>query len=127
MGDLDKFEYDKDCEYCIKNGREQINEKDDIRIRMYTLDKEYSTLNTNHNKTEFALEKLGDAEERNRDFHIFSDELNQISHDAVKIGGKIDKNDATLKHTKSEITNIESSIRKYYESEEKIQSNKKLN
>ena len=36
--DLDKFEYDKDCEYCIKNGREQISEKDDIRIRMYTLD-----------------------------------------------------------------------------------------
>ena len=91
------------------------------------MDKEYSTLNANHNKTEFALEKLGDAEERNRDFHIFSDELNQISHDAVKIGGKIDKNEATLKHTKSEIINVEQSIRKYYESEEKIESNNKLN
>ena len=42
---------------------------------------------------------------KNKDFHIFNDELNQISHDAVKIGGKIDKNEATLKHTKSEITN----------------------
>ena len=121
--DLDKFEYDKDCEYCIKNGREQISEQDDIRIRLYTLDNEYSSLNANYKRTEYALEKLGDAEERNRQFHIFSDELNQVSHDAVKIGGKIDKNEATLKHTKSEITNIESNIHKYYESEEKIESN----
>jgi DNA repair exonuclease SbcCD ATPase subunit len=127
MGDLDKFEYDENCEYCIKNGREQISEKDDIRIRLHQLDKEYSTLNANQKKTEFTLEKLGDAEERNRQFHIFSDELNQISHDAVKIGGKIDKNEATLKHTESEITNTEQSIRKYYESEEKIESNKNLN
>ena len=127
MGDLDKFEYDKDCEYCIKNGREQINEKDDIRIRLHQLDKEHQDLTSNYKKTEYSLEKLGDAEERNRDFHIFSDELNQISHDAVKIGGKIDKNDATLKHTESEITNIEQNIRKYYELEEKIESNKKLN
>jgi len=127
MGDLDKFEYDENCEYCIKNGREQISEKDDIRIRLHQLDKEYSTLNSNQKKTEFTLEKLGDAEERNRQFHIFSDELNQISHDAVKIGGKIDKNEATLKHTESEITNTEQSIRKYYESEEKIESNKNLN
>jgi DNA repair exonuclease SbcCD ATPase subunit len=127
MSDLDKFEYDKDCEYCIKNGREQISEKDDIRIRLYQLDKEHQSLTTNYNKTEYSLEKLGDAEERNRQFHIFSDELNQISHDAVKIGGKIDKNEATLKHTESEIVNIDSKIHRYYELEEKIESNKKLN
>ena len=42
--DLDKFEYDKDCEYCIKNGREQINEKDEIRIQLYTLDNEFHEL-----------------------------------------------------------------------------------
>ena len=76
--DLDKFEYDKDCEYCIKNGREQISEKDDIRIRMYTLDNEFHELERHQKTKSYALEKLGDAEERNRDFHIFSDELNQI-------------------------------------------------
>ena len=56
MGDLDKFEYDKDCEYCIKNGREQINEKDDIRIRLHQLDKEHNNLTGNYKKTEYSLE-----------------------------------------------------------------------
>jgi len=125
--DLDKFKYDPDCEFCIKNGKEQINEQEYIQNKTKELDSEYSNLNANYKKISYSLEKLGDAEERNRQFHIFSDELNQISHDAVKIGGKIDKNDATLKHTRSEITNIESSIRKYYEFEEKIESNNKLN
>ena len=53
-----------------------------------------------------------------------SDELNQISHDAVKIGGKIDKNDARFKHLESNLTNIESKISRYYELEQKIETNK---
>ena len=127
MGDLDKFEYDENCEYCINNGKEQINEQEHLKSKLEELNSEYSGLNAMYKKTEYSLEKLGNAEERNRQFNIFSDELNQISHDAVKIGGKIDKNEATLKHTRSEIINTEQSIRKYYESEEKIESNKKLN
>ncbi len=105
MGDLDKFEYDKDCEYCIKNGREQISEKDEIRIQLYTLDNEFHELERQQKTKSFALKKLGNAEERNKDFHIFNDELNQISHDAVKIGGKISTQESKLKHTKSDIKN----------------------
>ena len=125
--DLDKFEYDKDCEYCVKNGKEQINEQEYIQNQMKDLNSEFSNLNAYYKKTSYGLEKLGDAEERNKQFHIFNDELNQISHDAVKIGGKIDKNEATLKHTKSEIKNVENSIKKYYQLEEKIESNNRLN
>ena len=94
---------------------------------MKDLNSEFSNLNAYYKKTSYGLEKLGDAEERNKQFHIFNDELNQISHDAVKIGGKIDKNEATLKHTKSEIKNVENSIKKYYQLEEKIESNNRLN
>ena len=28
----DKYKYDPDCEYCIENGKEQINEQKDIEI-----------------------------------------------------------------------------------------------
>ena len=125
--DLDKFEYDENCEYCVSNGKEQINEQEYIQNKIKELNDESDNLNVNYKLKSYALEKLGNAEKRNQEFKIFSDELNQISHDAVKIGGKIDKNEATLKHTESEITNIESSIRKYYELEEKIESNNKLN
>tara|TARA_B100001250_G_scaffold413549_1_gene448059 strand:- start:6620 stop:8209 length:1590 start_codon:yes stop_codon:yes gene_type:complete len=125
--DLEKFEYDENCEYCIKNGKEQINEQDELKSQMYHLDDDWQNLETQFKLKSYALEKLGDAEERNKQFHIFNDELNQISHDAVKIGGKIDKNEATLKHTYSEIVNIEKSIKQYYKLEEKIKTNNDLN
>jgi DNA repair exonuclease SbcCD ATPase subunit len=125
--DLDKFKYDPDCEYCVKNGEEQINEQDEIREGLKELDDEYKSWETQYKLKSYALEKLGDAEERNREYHIFNEELNQIQHDAVKIGGKIDKNDAKLKHIESELVNIESKIKKYYKYEEKIESNNKLN
>ena len=35
--DLEKFEYDENCEFCIKNGKEQINEMDEIKKQMYHL------------------------------------------------------------------------------------------
>jgi DNA repair exonuclease SbcCD ATPase subunit len=125
--DLDKFQYDENCEYCIKNGKEQIHEMDEIQNGLKELDEEYKSWETQFKLKSYSLEKLGDAEERNKKYHRFNEELTQIQHDAVKIGGKIDKNEATLKHTYSEISNIESKIRKYYEHEEKIEQNNKLN
>ncbi len=125
--DLMKFKYDENCEYCIKNGKEQINEQEDIQSQLMDLDDEYKQWETQFKLKSYALEKLGDAEERNREYHIFTDELQQIQHDAVKIGGKIDKSEARIKHLESEILNIESKISKYYKYEEKIEQNNKLN
>jgi len=125
--DLMKFTYDENCEFCIKNGKEQIHEQEEIKTQIDKLYSEHCELTTLYKKTEYTLEKLGDAEERNREFKIFSEELNQISHDAVKIGGKIDKNEARLKHIESELTSVESSVKRYYELEEKIENNNKLN
>ena len=78
---------------------------------------EHSGLTALHKKTSYGLEKLGDADERNREFKIFSDELNQIQHDAVKIGGKISTQESRLEHINSELTNVESNISRYYELE----------
>ena len=125
--DLKKFEYDENCEYCIKNGKEQIHEQEEIQSQLMDLDEEYKEWETHFKLKSYALEKLGDAEKRNRDYKIFSDELNQISHDAVKIGGKIDKNEARLKHLESNLNNIDSKISRYYELEQKIETNNDLN
>jgi len=125
--DLEKFEYDEDCEYCVKNGKEQINEMDEIKTQMYHLDDEWQKWETQFKIKSYSLEKLGDADERNREFKIFSEELNQISHDAVKIGGKISTQESRLKHIDSELVNLDSSVKRYYELEEKIENNNKLN
>jgi DNA repair exonuclease SbcCD ATPase subunit len=125
--DLKKFEYDENCEYCIKNGKEQIHEQEEIQSQLMDLDEEYKEWKMHFKLKSYALEKLDGADERNRDYHIFSDELTQIQHDAVKIGGKIDKNEARYKHIESELENIDSKIHQYYEHEEKIKKNKILN
>jgi len=125
--DLMKFTYDENCEFCIKNGKEQIHEQEEIKNKIDELFTEHSNLTANYKKTEYALQKLGDADERNREFKIFSDELNQIQHDAVKIGGKISTQESRLKHIESELYTTESNISRYYELEEKIENNNKLN
>ena len=116
-----KFEYDENCEYCINNGKEQIHEQEEIKNKIDELSSEHSNLTANYKITSYGLEKLGNAEKRNREFKIFSDELNQIQHDAVKIGGKIDKNEARFKHIESEIITVNSDIKSYYADEEKIE------
>jgi len=125
--DLMKFKYDENCEFCISNGEEQIHEQDEIKNKIEELDSEHSNLTAHYKKTEYSLEKLGNAEERNKEFKIFSEELNQIQHDAVKIGGKIATQESRLNHIESEITTTESKIKRYYELEEKIENNKRLN
>ena len=125
--DLMKFTYDENCEFCIKNGKEQIHEQEEIQSQLINLKEEYQTWETQFKIKSYSLEKLGDAEERNREFHRFNDELTQIQHDAVKIGGKISTQESRLKHIESELITAESNIKKYYELEEKIENNKKLN
>ena len=125
--DLMKFKYDENCEFCIKNGKEQIHEQEEIKIQIDKLFSEHSNLTANYKKREYGLQKLGNAEERNREFKIFSEELNQIQHDAVKIGGKISTQESRLNHIESELTTVDSNIKRYYELEEKIENNKKLN
>jgi DNA repair exonuclease SbcCD ATPase subunit len=125
--DLMKFTYDENCEFCIKNGKEQIHEQEEIKNKIDELFTEHSNLTAHYKKTEYGLQKLGNAEERNREFKIFSEELNQIQHDAVKIGGKISTQESRLKHIESDLKTTESNISRYYELEEKIENNKKLN
>ena len=40
MNDLDKFEYDENCEYCVKNGEEQINEQEHLNTKLEELTEE---------------------------------------------------------------------------------------
>jgi len=125
--DLMKFKYDENCEFCISNGEEQIHEQDEIKNKIDKLYDEHSNLTAHYKKSSYGLEKLGDAEERNKEYHRFSDELQQIQHDAVKIGGKISTQESRLNHIESELSTLESNVKRYYELEEKIENNNKLN
>ena len=42
--DLMKFTYDENCEFCIKNGKEQIHEQEEIENKIKELSSEHSDL-----------------------------------------------------------------------------------
>ena len=69
--DLMKFKYDENCEYCIKNGKEQINEQEEIQSQLMDLDEEYKQWKTQYKIKSYGLEKLDGADKRNREYHIF--------------------------------------------------------
>ena len=69
--DLMKFTYDENCEYCIKNGKEQIHEQEEIQSQLMDLDDEYKSWETQYKIKSYAFEKLDGADERNKEYHIF--------------------------------------------------------
>ena len=124
--DLEKFEYDENCEYCVKNGEEQINEMDEIKTQLYHLDDEWQKLEGELKLQSYALRKVEDAEDVKEEYDRFSDEISQIRHDAVKIGGKITTQESEIKKLEAEIVNLNIKISQHYENEQKIKENEKL-
>ena len=94
---------------------------------MKELEDQYHAAMGMHTIYKHNFGKVEDAEENKEEFARFQDELTQVSHDAVKIGGKIAQMEARLEHLETEIQNNEEKIELYYKSEEKIESNHKLN
>jgi len=127
LKDLEKFQYDENCEYCLKNGEEQIQEQEHHQNKLQQLENEHTAAMGMHTIYKHNFGKVEDAEENKEEFARFQDELSQVSHDAVKIGGKIAQMEARLEHLETEIANNEERISSYYKSEEKIESNHKLN
>ena len=127
MKELEKFQYDENCEYCLKNGEEQIQEQEHHQNKLKELEDQYHAAMGMHTIYKHNFGKVEDAEENKEEFARFQDELSQVSHDAVKIGGKIAQMEARLEHLETEIANNEERISSYYKSEEKIESNHKLN
>ena len=121
--DLDKFKYDENCEFCIKNGEEQINEMDKIKHQLGKLDNEYQFFEQELNKKTELFKSVSKAEENLYEFDRFSDELSQIRHDAVKIAGKITAQESEIKQIEAEILNIDVKIKQHYDNEQKIKDN----
>ena len=48
--DLMKFTYDENCEFCIKNGKEQIHEQEEIKTQIDKLFSEHSNLTAHYKK-----------------------------------------------------------------------------
>jgi len=127
LEELKKYQYDEECDYCTQNGEEHINHQAHISRKLLKLNEEYTKLKGSKVLADYALEKVKDAEQNKQDFDIFSDELNQVTQDAYKIGGKITTQEEKINTINGEIRSIEEKIKLYYDLEEKIKENEETN
>ena len=125
--DLQKYKYDPNCEFCVQNGEEQINEQQSIQSQLMDLDIELKSLLEKRNLTYAKFEMVKDAEIKKDECDRFSDELNRIQNDAIKVSGKIESFKSKIKQITAELLNIDNKISQYYDNENKIKNNKKIN
>ena len=91
------------------------------------LDVEYQSLLGDQNILNDELELVNDAETQKDEYDRFSDEISQIRHDAVKIGGRITTKESEIKQLEAEILNIDVKIKQHYDNEQKIKDNERYN
>ena len=90
--DLKKFKYDKNCKYCVKNGREQIVEKNEITTKLKDLKKDISNFN-------LKIKSLSNK------YHAKKKELEKLSKSLNAINDKNDQENYDYQDLK--IKNIE--------------------
>mgnify|MGYP001268258266 FL=1 len=85
--DLEKFKYDKNCKYCVDNGKEQINEKASIKTKikeaknnLNKANKDFNDYNLKYNLKLKEIEKLKmDREKYNIDYQKKEEEFQNLN------------------------------------------------
>ena len=127
LQDLKKYKYDPGCSYCLDNAQEHIKRNKELEINLKELKVEEGILFQQITDMESEFKSLQFTLMDKQEYDIFVDELNQISQDALKIGGKISTKKEKVKRLSREIKVSTQKIEKYYEFEQKIKQNQTIN
>ena len=127
LHELEKYQYDRECEYCVNNGSEHIKHKQSIKDNLQRFSKTKQSILDELAGLEEDLSRLEKSVQQKEEYDRLGDELNQISQDAIKIGGKITTAEETIKHLETQTHELETKIQVYYDQKEKIETNKKIN
>jgi DNA repair exonuclease SbcCD ATPase subunit len=115
--ELEKYKYDPDCEYCLKNGEHQITHKTEIMESLTQKKKEISHTKSEHELIEIDYGRLVGIEKQKQKYDSLSEDLKQIESDAYKIYAKI-------KEMENEILGIKQILSKVYNDKERYERNK---
>jgi len=127
LQELEKYQYDQECKFCISNGGEHIKHKQTTKKYLHDLNAKKDSLEADTKDISTKLSGLKISTEQKNEYDRLTDELNQISQDAIKIGGKLTTMREMINHLKTQIKEIDAKIQTYYQHEEKIKTNKKIN
>ena len=125
--DLDKYEYDPNCEFCLNNGEKQIDDRKVSVDKLSSLDDELGGYNTKLESIIESIENLHDIDNNKKEYDIFIDELDRIEKDVTRAANKIKTNEITLMHLKSEKSSLNDKILQYNKNSNIIQMNNDLN
>ena len=115
--ELEKYKYDPDCEYCLKNGEHQITHKTEIMESLTQKKKEILHIKSKYELIEIDFKRLLGIENKKQKYDLLSEDLKQIEGDAYKTHAKI-------KEMENEILGIEQILSKVYDDKELYEKNK---
>ena len=126
MRELNKYKYDKECPLCLGNAAEHIKHQTEYNQRHKELTTKIESSTTKIQELEELLINLANAKDQDKLYHGLIDELNRISQDAIKVGGKITTATEKVKLHKEELNRLQNQIDQYYDNEAKINTNKDI-
>jgi len=125
LEELNKHNFDEQCEYCVRNAQNHITQKTKIKKELEELEIKYQNILSQKNFQFEAQVELGDIELQKQQYDTLIEEVNQVSKDAIKINAKIEKIESRLEVIASENKSLKDTVEAYYDSAEKIKENKK--
>ena len=134
--DLNKFTYDKDCKYCIKNGTKQINEKKDIKIKIKSLDmdlkvsnKKLDTINRDYKKQNKKIIGLNNSIKlNNKEDALIDKEFQDLKIKSIELNKEKEGLEYRLNSFSISKRDFENQINNFKEKKNfLLEENKKLN
>ena len=124
---LDKYKYDKECEYCINNAQEHIEHKQKLDENLTTATNQKFEYLKTEKLLNIELSKVKDADKIKTVYDTHIDQLNEISNSAIKFDNTISVVTEKLNHLKTNIKETKQKIKTYNDNEQKILENNKIN
>ena len=125
--ELEKYKYDPDCEYCLKNGEHQITHKKEIMESLNKKRKKILNIEAKCELIEIDFNRLKNIEKEKQKYDLLSDDLKQIESDAYKTYAKIKETELNIETTQVYLNKCHTDKSLYEENESAIQYNQKIN
>ena len=105
--ELEKYKYDPDCEYCLKNGEHQITHKTEIMESLTQKKKEILHIKSKYELIEIDFKRLLGIENKKQKYDSLSEDLKQIEGDAYKTHAKIKEMEGLQLNAKTVTSKLE--------------------
>ena len=73
--ELEKYQYDENCSYCLDNGKQQIKQKHDCDGGLIKRKEEYKSLESKYTLTMFDYDRLKNIENEKQKYDLLSDDF----------------------------------------------------